>query len=95
MEHDVEQPSGAAEMTDQAKAKKKRGPGKVALIVLSSVLGLVLVAGLVIGLLVNNMFSSMKSFGDPFSEISDRPTKSQPVEGGEGRAARELPDHGF
>ncbi len=84
MEHDVEQPSGAAEMTDQAKAKKKRGPGKVALIVLSSVLGLVLVAGLVIGLLVNNMFSSMKSFGDPFSEISDRPTKSQPVEGEKG-----------
>lgn len=81
MDHDVEQPSGAAaEMTDEAKPKKKRSPAKVAFIVLSSLLGLLLVAGLVVGLIVNNMFSSMKSFGDPFSEISDRPTRSQPAE---------------
>ena len=82
MANDVEQHDGAApEMTNQAKPKKKRGPAKVTLIVLSSLLGLLLIAGLVIGLIVNNMFSSMKSFGDPFSEISDRPTRSQSAEG--------------
>ncbi|MFT3943461.1 MAG: LCP family protein [Ancrocorticia sp.] len=69
-------------MTNETKQKKKHGPAKVALIVLTSLLGLFLVAGLVIGLVVNNMFSSMKSFGDPFSEISDRPTRSQSAPGG-------------
>ncbi len=82
MEHDVEQQDGAApEMTDQAEPKKKRSPAKVALIIISSLLGLLLVAGLVIGLIVNSMFSSMKSFGDPFSEISDRPTRAQSADG--------------
>ena len=85
MEHDVEQPEGNAAATmNQAEPKKKRSPAKVALIVISSLLGLLLVAGVVIGLLVNNMFSSMKSFGDPFSEISDRPTRAQPAEGENG-----------
>ncbi len=60
----------------EAKPRKKRSPLKIVLIVISSLLALILIAVGVIALVVNQAFNGMKDIGDPFSEISNRPTRA-------------------
>lgn len=54
--------------------RKKRSVGKIVLVVLGALLALVLVVAGVIALLVSQAFNGMKDIGDPFSEISRRPS---------------------
>ena len=66
------------------KPRKKRGPLRIALIALASLLALLLIAAGVIAIIVNQAFNGMKDIGDPFSEISNRPTRVATAGNGEG-----------